>query len=537
MTFLETGLILSLAVCLAGLAWRVRGWFRSWPDRTAPGRSQASPTSATGALKALLLDVVLLGRTARQSPYRWVAHGLILLGFTYLLLFHALAGIVSENLFHNYLPTLDPWRSLRNLAGLMVLAGLLMAFLRRLSKPRLRRLSHLGDWALLLLLGAIILSGFFLEAGKIISPAVFERMVQEYWGSDDPAEIAALQVHWAREQGTVFGHNLADDAATLSLGAELSADNCLDCHGDLKTAFVSLRLARFMARAAPLLERLGAQKFLYYFHLSLCFLGLAALPWSKLVHPLTTPLNLMIRGGRQDSRAGRSVAGPVRRGLGSDACTHCGQCGLRCSVAPAHTVLGNPDILPSERLVTLKRFRNGKLSRPELERLNQGLRTCTECLRCTRICPSGIDLQEMWAAARPSQDQLSQEIRQKPALAWASEFKTVPGDGTAFTQGLVDRAEVYQACIQCTTCTSVCPVVALSRNPARELDLTPQQIVNLLRMGLKELALGTGMVWSCTTCYQCQEHCPRSIPVGDALGELRHTAQARLDLPGRKDRG
>jgi heterodisulfide reductase subunit C len=29
------------------------------------------------------------------------------------------------------------------------------------------------------------------------------------------------------------------------------------------------------------------------------------------------------------------------------------------------------------------------------------------------------------------------------------------------------------------------------------------------------------MVWSCTTCYKCQEHCPQGMPVADILYELR----------------
>ena len=48
--------------------------------------------------------------------------------------------------------------------------------------------------------------------------------------------------------------------------------------------------------------------------------------------------------------------------------------------------------------------------------------------------------------------------------------------------------------------------------------------MNLLRLGLKDLALGSRMVWDCTTCYMCQEHCPEGIPVADILYELRNLA-------------
>jgi heterodisulfide reductase subunit C len=64
-------------------------------------------------------------------------------------------------------------------------------------------------------------------------------------------------------------------------------------------------------------------------------------------------------------------------------------------------------------------------------------------------------------------------------------------------------------------------VVAVSEDPSRDLDLAPQQIMNLLRMGLKAQTLGARMVWSCTTCYKCQENCPQGVPVADILYELR----------------
>ena len=112
------------------------------------------------------------------------------------------------------------------------------------------------------------------------------------------------------------------------------------------------------------------------------------------------------------------------------------------------------------------------------------------------------------------------EIRKRTAGQWARELSTRTL-GKARGTGLADQAESFWGCVQCTTCTGVCPVVAVSEDPSRDLDLTPQQIMNLLRMGLKAQTLGARMVWSCTTCYKCQEHCPQGVPVADILYELR----------------
>ncbi len=60
------------------------------------------------------------------------------------------------------------------------------------------------------------------------------------------------------------------------------------------------------------------------------------------------------------------------------------------------------------------------------------------------------------------------------------------------------------------------------------MDATPQKVMNLLRLGLVDLAVGSRMVWDCATCYQCQEHCPAGIRVTDLLYELRNRGWAQL---------
>jgi heterodisulfide reductase subunit C len=110
---------------------------------------------------------------------------------------------------------------------------------------------------------------------------------------------------------------------------------------------------------------------------------------------------------------------------------------------------------------------------------------------------------------------------------------------TPVALGLTNRPETFWACVQCTTCTSVCPVVAASDDPQKDLDLTPQQIMNLLRLQLRDQALGSRMLWDCVTCYKCQEHCPQDIKVADVLYELRNVAwgQEEKTVNGQADHG
>ncbi len=524
MDFFSTGLTLACLSLFLGLARRVRNRIAHRlpaPAVSAPRRGVFRSLAAGAA------DVLLLRRTLRTGPVRWSGHMLLVLGFLPLLVLHAMDGVVTRPLFPGYEPTLEPWQSARNVLGLTALAGLcLLAWHRR---ARLAGLSRLQDWALLGLLASILVSGFALEAVKIASPADFERMVQDYFPEAEGEELIALQAYWSAENGVRFERFLPVAPEILEQGRELHEDRCAGCHAPTATAFAS----RALADTLPAVPPRSLPPLFWHVHVGLSFLALALLPWGKFLHPLSTSANLLLRGG---SRESAPPAAPVAL----DACTRCGQCSLHCSVAPSHRVLGNPDILPMDKLADLRSHLDGRLSAGEAAALAEGSHICTECLRCTEVCPAGIDLQDLWMASKRALSEegragVDGEIRKRTAGEWARELSSrqlgkVGGTGS----GLSDRAESFWGCVQCTTCTGVCPVVAVSTDPSRDLDLTPQQIMNFLRMGLKAQTLGARMVWSCTTCYKCQEHCPQGVPVADILYELRELGAGILrDKGGR----
>lgn len=571
MDFFDTTLTLSLAVCGGGLAWRAWRWLRFSLERPAPGVgarlgglmrtfvSRLGSRDLWPTLLSLVKDVGLQLHLLGRSRPRWLMHACIFLGFMPLLLFHAMDGVISRALWPGYEPTLDPWQMLRNLCGVLVLLGLGIALVRRLRPGPLRRVTSGGDWFALALLAAIVGSGFALEAAKIISPSVFERMVADYLPVADEQEVEALQAWWAVEYGVVFPDAGPYPEELVAAGAAIDQFSCASCHSPTTSAFVSYPLSRALHGSAPWLDRIRADEILWYLHFLLLFFGVAWLPFGKMRHVLTTPLQLLVRP-RATQTPPSGEAPEVRqlaRGFSLDACTHCGVCSVHCSVAPVFSVLGNATILPSEKLRALQGLEAASSSSSAgsgstaLAVLAEGSFICTECFRCTELCPSRIDLQDLWLASK--QDLALREqaephglMVRRTAAQWAAIFRD-PGQKQGQGQStwlpwledlkrpvnLTDRRETFWPCIQCTTCTSVCPVVAAADDPVRELDLTPQQIMNLLRMGLKELALGSRMVWSCVTCYKCQENCPQGIKVADVLYELRNIAAERL-RPGMK---
>ena len=71
-------------------------------------------------------------------------------------------------------------------------------------------------------------------------------------------------------------------------------------------------------------------------------------------------------------------------------------------------------------------------------------------------------------------------------------------------------------------------MVATSDDTESDLDLTSQLIMNFMRLQMKDMALGTRMIWDCTNCYMCQEQCPQGVRVADVFYELRNIACERL---------
>ncbi|UCG05221.1 MAG: hypothetical protein JSV83_15020 [Desulfobacterales bacterium] len=245
-------------------------------------------------LKAFLLDVLLQRRILKEDLVRWLAHMLIFYGFMLLLLMHALQSVVSEALFSDYYPTINPFFFLRDFFGAMVLAGVILAALRRyIFRPRRLRTNRMDHYAIAIVAG-IMLSGIALEGLKIASYSEFERMVEDYAGLDDEEEIQALEAVWVRHYGTV-SPNIEEpfDEDLIEAGREVHMENCMDCHASSKWAFNGYATAKFLKPVALWLDQISGTTVLWYIHFIACFIGLAYLPFSKMFHLIATPFTLM----------------------------------------------------------------------------------------------------------------------------------------------------------------------------------------------------------------------------------------------------
>jgi len=447
----------------------------------------------------------------KASRVRWCIHFLVFSGFIFLLFFHALDELVSNRIFSYYQPTVDPYQFLRNFAGFLVGTGclgfLIKKFHIRKNNPRLK--SGYNNLFSIFLTLLVILSGFMLETSKIISEPVFMEMVEDYAGIDEDSGLDELKIYWEKHYNVVFDQLSYTMENAVEEGEIINEDYCLDCHSKISSAFVSHLLSRSLKKSGSLLNQYRADRIFYHVHYLLCFLMLISLPFSRFFHILLIPFASMNqKADIEDHQKLKVEFNPVTLG----ACTDCRFCSDVCSVYPNYAVTNNIRVLPHHKIEAFKNIITGKhLHKDEMIRLKNANEACTQCNNCTDICPSNIDLQSLW-------------VKLSDLLCKSASGKTdLPSDFQLTREHDISYSRTsFKNCAQCTICTNVCPVVLYSSKD--ENDMTPQQVMNLLRLGRKQMAAATLMVNNCLTCYSCQENCPSEIRVTDIITELREAS-------------
>jgi heterodisulfide reductase subunit C len=95
-------------------------------------------------------------------------------------------------------------------------------------------------------------------------------------------------------------------------------------------------------------------------------------------------------------------------------------------------------------------------------------------------------------------------------------------DNEAIDSDFVDTivkagADRIRTCIQCGTCSSVCP-------SGRRTAFRTREVMRKALLGLKDEVLASEDLWLCATCLTCLERCPRQIKVTDAIVIMRNMA-------------
>jgi len=315
------------------------------------------------------------------------------------------------------------------------------------------------------------------------------------------------------------------------------------------------------------LDEANISMILWYIHFLAVFLGLAYLPFSKMFHIITTPISLLANAVMEKGKSD-PINIITKQIMELDACTHCGTCSLRCSALAVYNIKGNRNILPSEKMSNIKKILTNekKLENDEMKSIYEGIYLCTNCDRCTVVCPSGINLRDLWFQVKEElihrdyplpyilsplsfsrgliKNTIDAEYYSQPIdnirsklTSNVDEIKrsnqvvslSSPNGGFLDEIGLSNDkdAGTYSQCFSCCTCSSSCPVVGNYDNPMEELGLLPHQVIHSAVLGNIELALGSSMLWDCLTCYKCQENCPQGVQIADVFYKLKNLAVNR----------
>jgi heterodisulfide reductase subunit C len=77
--------------------------------------------------------------------------------------------------------------------------------------------------------------------------------------------------------------------------------------------------------------------------------------------------------------------------------------------------------------------------------------------------------------------------------------------------------ENIRECIQCGTCSSICPMSIY-------MDNTPRKIIAMTDAGFKKEVLSSFTIWLCASCYSCMVNCPKQIKITDVMYTLKRRA-------------
>src|SRR5512135_2508892 len=110
----------------------------------------------------------------------------------------------------------------------------------------------------------------------------------------------------------------------------------------------------------------------------------------------------------------------------------------------------------------------------------------------------------------------------------------MPGIGSGQSSGTPPEFSAWaeqnnvQDYFQCQKCSAGCPVVS-------EMDYTPNQVMQMVSLGMNERLLGCKTIWICASCYTCSTRCPNQIDIAGVMDWLRQTALRENVVLSEKD--
>jgi len=81
-----------------------------------------------------------------------------------------------------------------------------------------------------------------------------------------------------------------------------------------------------------------------------------------------------------------------------------------------------------------------------------------------------------------------------------------------------EEAKGLNACFACGTCTAGCPIHEIFP------EYDPKKLAKMVKLGMREEVLTSPYIWYCTTCHNCEQHCPQNVKFFNILNVLKNMA-------------
>jgi nitrate reductase gamma subunit len=175
-----------VVVLLAGTIWRVVRWLHSPVVRRVP--LMPAPRSRSGVVWLMLHESLLFTTLFKASRWTWLFGWLFHAGLALVLLQH-LRYVTSY-----WWPWLNWLAAWGHVASAMMIVGLLGLSARRVLVDRLRFISRVSDHAVLVLLGAIAVSGVVLKYHWPVNVLVVRDFVRGVLGLAEPVPLPVHEV-------------------------------------------------------------------------------------------------------------------------------------------------------------------------------------------------------------------------------------------------------------------------------------------------------------------------------------------------------
>ncbi len=97
-------------------------------------------------------------------------------------------------------------------------------------------------------------------------------------------------------------------------------------------------------------------------------------------------------------------------------------------------------------------------------------------------------------------------------MKWEISDKAIE---SVFVQEVEKRSgQNVSSCYQCGKCSAGCPICF-------DMDFSPNQIIRLIQMGLRNEVLSSSSIWMCASCQTCTTRCPLNIDLARIMDALR----------------